>query len=152
MTDPATQDRLVPGPEVSINDNLPTSRMTPFNYGIVAELFPTRNDVERFPVKSRRARRPPLGYGRFVCAAYAIRFAIEELPADRLTATCLEVDEQIFDCDGIRRLYDSKDYPLVRRVSPLRTANFKHHFQSIGGRQPPLGTRNEGKSKCLPRK
>jgi hypothetical protein len=126
--------------------------MTPFNYGIVAELFPTRNDVERFPVKSRRARRPPLGYGRFVCAAYAIRFAIEELPADRLTATCLEVDEQIFDCDGIRRLYDSKDYPLVRRVSPLRTANFKHHFQSIGGRQPPLGTRNEGKSKCLPRK
>ncbi len=106
--------------------------MTTFNYDIVAELFPTRNDVELFPVKSRRVKRPPLGYGRFARAAYAIRFAIEELPADLLSATCLEVDEQIFDCDGIRRLYDSKDYPLVRARKPVEGANIKHYFQSIG--------------------
>ncbi len=53
--------------------------MTTFNYDIVAELFPTRNDVELFSVNSRRGKRPPLGYGRFARAAYAIRFAIEEL-------------------------------------------------------------------------
>ena len=29
MTDPATQSRLVPGPGVSINDNLPTSSPSP---------------------------------------------------------------------------------------------------------------------------
>jgi hypothetical protein len=100
--------------------------MTTFNYDIAAELFPTRNDVELFPVKSRRVKRPPLGYGRFARAAYAIRFAIEELPADLLSAACLEVDEQIFDGDGIRRLYDSEDYPLVRRASSLKSANIKH--------------------------
>ena len=90
--------------------------MTTFNYDIVAELFPTRNDVELFPAKSRRVRRQPVGYGRFARAAYAIRFAIEELPPDLLSDTCLEVEEQIFDSDGIRRLYDSEDYPLVRRA------------------------------------
>ena len=89
--------------------------------------------MELFPVKSSKGQAPAVkGNGRFARAAYAIRFAIEELPADRLSATCLEVDEQTFDGDGIRRLYDSEDYPLVRRASPLRAANIKHHFQSIG--------------------
>ena len=90
--------------------------MTAFDYNIVAELFPTKSDVELFPAKSRRLRRQPVGYGRFARAAYAIRFAIEELPTDLLSDTCLEVDETIFDRDGIRRLYDSEDYPLVRRA------------------------------------
>ena len=53
---------------------------------------------------------------------FAIRFAIEELPAELLPAELLpgarlEVDEMIFDRDEIRRLYDSEDYPLVRRVA-----------------------------------
>ncbi len=106
--------------------------MTTLNYDIVAELLPTGNDVELFPVKSRRGKRQPSGYGRFARAAHAIRFAIEELPADRLSVTCLEVDGQIFDGDGIRRLYDSKDYPLVRRAIPSRAGNIKRHFQSTG--------------------
>jgi hypothetical protein len=100
--------------------------MTAFNYDIVAELFPTRKDVALFPAGARRIRRQPIGYGRFARAAYAIRFAIEELPAELLPATCLEVDEQIFEGDGIRRLYDSKDYPLVRRESTLKPANITH--------------------------
>jgi hypothetical protein len=99
--------------------------MTAFNYGIIAELFPSRNDVALFPTATRRLKRRPIGYGRFARAAYAIRFAIEELPTELLPTTCLKVDEQVFDGDGIRRLYDSEDYPLVRRASALKRANIQ---------------------------
>ena len=91
--------------------------MTAFDYNIVGEPFPTKSDAELFPAKSRRHRRHPVGYGRFARAADAIRFAIEELPPELLPDACLEVDETIFDRDGIRRLYDSEDYPLVRRAA-----------------------------------
>jgi hypothetical protein len=80
--------------------------MSAFNYSSQAELFPTRN---------RKSRRQPLGYRRFDRAADAIRFAIEELPSQSLAGAYLEVDEQRFDSVGIRRLYDSTDYPLARR-------------------------------------
>jgi hypothetical protein len=80
--------------------------MSAFNYSSQAELFPTRN---------RKSRRQPLGYRRFDRAADAIRFAIEELPSQSLAGAYLEVDEQRFDSIGIRRLYDSTDYPLARR-------------------------------------
>jgi hypothetical protein len=80
--------------------------MNAFNYSSQAELFPTRN---------RKSRRQPLGYRRFERAADAIRFAIEELPSQSLAGAYLEVDEQRFDSIGIRRLYDSTDYPLARR-------------------------------------
>jgi hypothetical protein len=80
--------------------------MSAFNYSSQAELFPTRN---------RKSRRQPLGYRRFDRAADAIRFAIEELPTQSLAGAYLEVDEQRFDSVGIRRLYDSSDYPLARR-------------------------------------
>jgi hypothetical protein len=93
--------------------------MTTFNYDTVAELFPAMRDVEGFPASARRTRRQPIGYGRFVRAAYAIRFAIEELPADLLSETCLRVDEQIFDSGEIRELYESEGYPFVRRAIPL---------------------------------
>jgi hypothetical protein len=95
----------------------PEAPKAAFDYGLVAELFPTRSEAELFPAKKRRLRRAPVGYGRFARAADAIRFAIEELPADLLPEACLEVDEAIFDGDGIRRLYESDDYPLTRRTS-----------------------------------
>jgi len=81
-------------------------RFTAFDYGLAAELFPTR---------SRKARRQPLGYKRFARAADAIRFAIEDLAPDQLTGAYLEVDEERFDGPGIRALYDSDRYPLARR-------------------------------------
>jgi hypothetical protein len=79
-----------------------------FDYGAEAELFPARN---------RKSRRQPVGYRRFARAADAIRFAIEELPSEFLLGANLEVDEERYDGPGIRRLYQSVNYPLVRRAA-----------------------------------
>jgi hypothetical protein len=81
--------------------------MSAFDYNAEAELFP-----------SRGVRRHPVGYRRFTRAAEAIRFAIEELPAQALAGAWLEVDEERFDAAEIRRLYERADYPLERRPPP----------------------------------
>jgi hypothetical protein len=76
-----------------------------FDYAAAAELFPSRK---------QKSRRRPTAYRRFGHAADAIRFAIEELAPEFLLGACLEVDEERYDGGGIRRLYESKDYPLIR--------------------------------------
>jgi hypothetical protein len=78
---------------------------TIFDYNAEAELFPTR---------SRKSSRRPVKYKRFEKASDAIRFAIEELPQELLLGAYLEVDEERYDCDSIRRLYESADYPRAR--------------------------------------
>ena len=79
--------------------------MGAFDYGSQAELFPTR---------SWKSARRGFAYRRFGNAAEAIRFAIEELPPELLSGAYLEVDEARFDGGGIRKLYDSTEYPLPR--------------------------------------
>jgi hypothetical protein len=78
-----------------------------FDYSIEAELFSAKS--------ARKLRRQPLGYRRFEKAADAIRFAIEELPSHLVAGTYLEIAEQRYQFEEIRRLYDSATYPLVRR-------------------------------------
>jgi hypothetical protein len=79
--------------------------MTNIDYAAPSELFPCR---------SRKARKP-VGYKRFSNAAEAIRFAMEDLPPDLLLGASLEVEEERFDSDGIRELYESDAFPLARR-------------------------------------
>src|SRR5262245_37233577 len=81
--------------------------MAAFDYNAEAELFPNRG-----------MRGRPVGYRRFNRAADAIRFAIEELPPQALVGAWLEVSEVRFDAGGIRRLYESIDYPLERTRRP----------------------------------
>ena len=81
--------------------------MASFDYQAAAELFPSR---------SKKGNRPA-GYRRFDTAAEAIRFAIEEMPSVLRLGTVLEVDEERFDGDAIRKLYDSAEYPLTRKAS-----------------------------------
>src|ERR1700720_3784791 len=80
--------------------------MASFSFNTAAELF---------PAAIRKKKRAGFAYRRFGTAAEAVRFAIEELPADSLNGAYLQVDEARFDHSGIRTLHESQDFPLPRR-------------------------------------
>jgi hypothetical protein len=77
-----------------------------FDYAASAELF--------MP-KRRHGTRQPLSYRRFATAAEAIRFAVEELPPVRALGPWMQVGDERFSSDDIRRLYESTSYPRRRR-------------------------------------
>jgi len=81
--------------------------------------FDYTTDAELFSSKFSRRGRQPLIYWRFGSAAEAIRFAIEDLPAQFLVGTYLEVDESRFPSAEIRLLYASSHYPLARKAAGL---------------------------------
>jgi hypothetical protein len=80
--------------------------MATFDYNARAELFPPR---------LRKSRHQRFGYRRFAVAADAIRFAVEELPHELLIGAILEVDGERYGGEQIRRLYDARDFSLLRR-------------------------------------
>ena len=79
----------------------------PFDYGAAAEIYPSR---------ARGSRRHPVGYKRFDSAAEALRFAIEQLPAEALVGAYLEIAEDRYDAREMRALYDAPGYPLPRNT------------------------------------
>lgn len=79
--------------------------MKKFDYDALAELFPSRRYA-----KSQQAQ-----YRRFEKASEAIRYIVEEMPEKWLIGSLLEVDEQRFEGQAIRALYDAPDYPLARQ-------------------------------------
>src|ERR1700741_1369075 len=106
VAEPSTQSPAAHASEAKIKRS-PTMRpLRPFNFNTSADLF---------PAAIRKKKRAGFAYRRFGTAAEAVRFAIEELPADSLNGAYLQVDEARFDQVGIRSLYESQDFPLERR-------------------------------------
>jgi hypothetical protein len=80
--------------------------MPSFDYSATAELFPSR----------RYAKSQTTQYRRFDSASEAIQYIIEEMPAKWLVGSYLEVDEQRFEGEAIRALYNADAYPLERNL------------------------------------
>lgn len=78
-----------------------------FDYCLPAELFMGKR---KSPLRQR------LRYRRFLTAAEAIRFVVEDVPAIRTLGTWMQVGDARFDGEEIQRLYESNDYPLQRRT------------------------------------
>ena len=104
----AASNPTVAKPETAKPETASQSAPVAFNFNSEAELFPTR---------SKKTKPRSMGYRRFARAADAIRFAIEDLPPELLLGAYLEVEQGRFDGDGIRRLYESAEYPLARRAA-----------------------------------
>ena len=80
-----------------------------FDYSSPAELY--------MPKRKGIGRRPATSYRRFPTAAEAIRFAVEELPSLRTLGAWMQVGDQRYDSEEIRRLYESSGYPPRRAPS-----------------------------------
>jgi hypothetical protein len=78
--------------------------------------FDYSGEAGLFSAKASRYGQKILGYRRFTSAADAIRFAVEELPSDMLKGCSLEANEETYVGFAIRRLYESDDFPLPRRL------------------------------------
>ena len=64
-------------------------------------------------------------YKRFAAAGEAIRYAVEVLPVSSFLGAFLEVKEERFDSNAIRRLYESVEYPLAAARCDSGSACFR---------------------------
>jgi hypothetical protein len=85
----------------------PDKAIMTFDYGLPAELF---------MAKRKGGARSRLISRRFATAAEAIRFAVEDFPAIRSLGAWMQVGNERFDGEGIYRLYESRLFPLPRRM------------------------------------
>jgi len=81
--------------------------MMTFDYAASAELFMPNVKVARVR-RSVIVALPP--------QQRQFRFAVEELPAIRTLGAWMQVGEERFNGDDIRRLYESTSYPRRRRL------------------------------------
>jgi hypothetical protein len=87
---------------------------------VEAELSPTASEVGYSSSSGGGCGSPP-GTDDLPAPRTAIRFAMEERPHELLLAAQLKVAEKRFD--GIRRLYESVEYPLARAGERVRQPN-----------------------------
>ena len=78
--------------------------------------FDFSEPAELFSGSKWGGRPPAITYQRFDAAAEAIRYVVEELSDVGQRACVLEVDESRFSHKEIRKLYNSRNYPLPRRL------------------------------------
>src|ERR1700758_4519437 len=111
--EPSSQSPAAHASEAKKEESSTMRPMRPFNFNTAAELS---------PAAIRKKKRAGFAYRRFGTAAEAVRFAIEELPADSLNGAYLQVEEARFDQSGIRTLYESDASPRPRRPRPVAAA------------------------------
>lgn len=88
----------------------PVRDLSRFNFEAAAELFPSRGKHGRTQVR----------YRRFVNAAEAIRFAVEDISPAAMLGAYLEVNETRFGHQEIQALYAHPAFPLKRK--PVKQA------------------------------
>lgn len=79
-----------------------------------AEPFDYNASADFFAMKSRNGRRRPLSYRHFASAAEAIRYAVEEIPAEELVGALIETEGSRYNSKEIHRLYADASFPLKR--------------------------------------
>ena len=89
--------------------------MDTFDYATEAELFDYSTAANCSPPRAGNPGANRSATDDLRGVADALRFAIEDLPPELLLGSYLEVEDQRFDSHGMRRLYESPDYPLARR-------------------------------------
>jgi hypothetical protein len=82
-----------------------------------AKAFDYSASADLFSMTNRNGKRQPLSYKYFESAAEAIRYAIEEIPAQNLAGTILEADDTRYAGKEILRLYANPSFPLARRTA-----------------------------------
>jgi hypothetical protein len=81
--------------------------MDEFDFQVPAEVYASRG---------RGTAKRPMTFYRFASAAEAIRFVMEKLPVEMLHGTIMEIGEERFIGNYIKRLYGSDQYPLARAL------------------------------------